>query len=221
MSDRCDVIRGLCRTRVTLLDDLGDVANVTNNSWVSQGLVSVAVSPDIETGDSGTLKNGCGKELSSFQDDDIRKRYNITIVDGLHEPGLRAMLLGEDLILSGSDVIGSSAADQTADDWDPARAALEFWMKLYDGDSQDQVLPWLYLLFPGTFSWVEQDIEIGSDFTTPGFVGKSFKNELWGDGPYSDPVIEPGQLGPIYDNAMVAEDPPESACGFAHIAPGS
>ena len=132
------------------------------------------------------------------------------------------MILGEDLILSGTTVIGGSAADQTAEDWEPARVALEFWMKLYDGDAQDTVLPWLYMLFPGTFSWVEQDIEIGSDFTTPGFVGKSTKNDLWGDGPYGDIDWDPpGQLGPIFNHAQVAEDPPASACGFAHIAPGS
>ncbi len=222
MADICDVIRGLCRTRVTLLDDLGDVADVENNSWVSQGLVSVAIAPEIEAGDTGTLKNGCGKKLASFADDDIRDRYGITIVDGLHEPGLRAMILGEDLILDGSDVIGGSAADQSAEDFEPARVALEFWMKLYDGDAQDQVKPWLWMLFPGTFSWVEQDITIGADFTTPGFVGKSTKNTLWGDGPYAEPAFTPaGQLGPIFNHALVDSDPPTSACGFAHIAPGS
>ena len=84
MADRCPAIRGLCRVRATLLDDLGNVADVTNNSWVSEGLVSLAISPQITAGDTGTLKNGCGKKLASFADDDLRSRYNITIVDGLH-----------------------------------------------------------------------------------------------------------------------------------------
>jgi hypothetical protein len=148
MADICDAIRGLCRVRATLLDALGNVAAVTNNSWVS-------------------------------------------------------------------------APDQTADAFDPARVALEFWLKAYDGDAQDQVRPWIYLLFPGTFSWVEGDITIGSDFTTPGFVGKSLKNDLWGNGPYSDVDVTDGQFGPIFNHALVASDPPDAACGFAHIAPGS
>lgn len=222
MADRCPAIRGLCRVRATLLDDLGDVADVTNNSWVSEGLVSLAVAPQITTGDTGTLKNGCGKKVASFADDDVRDRYQLTLVDARHEPGFRAMLLGEDLIMDGSEVIGGSAPDQTDESWEPARTALEFWLKLYDGDAQDQVRPWLYLLFPGTFSWVEQDITIGSDFTTPGFVGKTTKNDLWGDGPYGDvDAGTAGQFGPIFNHAMVASDPPAAACGFAHISPGS
>jgi len=221
MADQCLVVRGLCRMRATLLDDLGDVADVENNSWVSAHLLSVGISPDIETGDEGTLKNGCGKTEASFADDDTVKRYNITIVDTRDEPGLRALMLGLDLIMDGSDVIGTSAVDQTADDWDPTKVAVEFWLKLYDSDAQDQTRPWKYILFPGTYSWVPQDIEIGADFSTPGFAGKSFKNELWGDGPYGDTGITPGELGPIFNEAQVDTDPPDSACGFAHIAPGS
>lgn len=221
MADRCPAIRGLCRVRATLLDDLGDVADVQNNSWVSEGLVSLAISPQITAGDTGTLKNGCGRKVASFADDDVRDRYQLTLTDAIHEPGLRAMLLGEDLILAGSDVIGGSAPDQTDEAFDPARVALEFWLKLYDGDAQDQIKPWLYLLFPGTFSWVEADVTIGSDFTTPGFVGKSTKNDLWGDGPYGDLGITAGQLGPIFNHVQVDTDPPAAACGFAHIAPGS
>jgi hypothetical protein len=222
MADLCLVPRGLCRMRATLLDDLGDIANVSNNSWVSQHLLSVGISPDIETGDTGTLKNGCGATEASFADNDAVKRYNITIVDTRDEPGLRAMMLGLDLIMDAADVIGTSAVDQTSDDFEPARVALELWLKLYDSDAQDQTRPWKYINFPGTYSWVPQDIEIGADFSSPGFAGKSFKNELWGDGPYGDIDWDPaGQLGPVFNEAQVAEDPPASACGFAHIAPGS
>lgn len=222
MADLCLVTRGLCRMRATLLDELGDVADVTNNSWTSAHLVSVGISPDIETGDTGTLKNGCGATEASFADNDEVKRYNITIVDARDEPGLRAMMLGADLIMDASDVIGSAAVDQTDDAFEPARVALEFWLKLYDSDAQDQTRPWQYVNFPGTYSWVPQDIEMGADFTTPGFAGKSFKNELWGDGPYGDIVWDPaGQLGPIYNIAQVAEEPPDGQCGFSHIAPGS
>jgi len=222
MADLCLVARGLCRMRATLLDDLGNVANVTNNSWTSGHLVSVGISPDIETGDEGTLKNGCGTTEASFADNDEVKRYNVTIVDARDEPGLRAMMLGLDLIMDGSDVIGTSAVDQTDDDFEPARVALEFWLKLYDSDSQDQTRPWQYINFPGTYSWVPQDIEIGADFSTPGFAGKSFKNELWGDGPYGDITWDPaGQLGPVFNQAQIAEDPPDGFCGFTHIAPGS
>lgn len=222
MADLCLVARGLCRLRVTLLDDLGNVAPVQSNSWVSESLVSLGISPDIETGEEGVLKNGCGKTEASFADDDEIKRYNITLVATRDMPGLRAMLLGLDLIYDGTDVIGTASVDQTADDFEPARAALEAWLKLYDGDAQDQTRPWLYINFPGTYSWVPQDIEMGADFSTPGFAGKSFKNENWGDGPYDDIIWDPaGQLGPILNQAQVADEPPDSACGFMHVMPGS
>lgn len=221
MATECLAIRGLCRVRATLLDAVGNVAADTDNSWVSEGLVSLAISPQITEGDSAVLKNGCGSKVASFQDDDVRDRYNLTITDALNEPGLRSLLLTETLIVSGADIIGTAAPDQTDTTFEPNRVALEFWLKMYDGDDQSQTYPWLWLNFPGTFSWVEADIDIGSDFTTPGFRGKSFKNDLWGNGPYADTGITDDQLGPIFNNAMVAQDPPAAACGFAHIAPGS
>lgn len=222
MADICPVARSLCRLRATLLDDLGNVSDAENNSWVSDGLVSFGIAPDIEAGEEGVLKNACGRTEASFADDDSIKRYNLAVVVTRDMPGFRAMILGSDLIVDGSDVIGTAAVDQTDESFEPARVALELWLKLYDGDSQDQTRPWKYLNFPGTYSWVPQDIEIGTDFVQPGFAGKSFKNELWGDGPYGDIDWDPaGQLGPIFNEAQVAETPPDSACGFAHISPGS
>ncbi len=222
MADLCLVPRGLCRMRATLLDDLGFVADVQNNSWTSGHLVEFGMAPDIETGDEGTLKNGCGATEASFSDNDAVKRYNITLVDARDEPGLRAMMLGYDLIMDGADVIGTADVDQTDDDFEPARVALEFWMKLYDSDSQDQTRPWWYINFPGSYSWIPQDFTGGVDFASPGFAGKSFKNENWGDGPYGDIDWDtPGQLGPIRNIAQVADEPPAGACGFAHIPPGS
>jgi hypothetical protein len=132
------------------------------------------------------------------------------------------MILGEDLIMDSTDVVGSAAVDQTDDAFEPARVALEFWLKLYDSDAQDQTRPWFYVNFPGTYSWVPQNIEMGVDFSTPGFAGKSFKNDSWGDGPYGDIAWNPaGQLGPIYNKSQIADSPPEGHCGFSHIAPGS
>lgn len=221
MADRCPSIRGLCRIRLTRLDDLGNVESTTNNSWVSEGMVSLAVAPEIEAGTENTLKNGCGKQLASFSDYDVRKRYNLTLVTGIDEPGMREMLLGDDLIMDGADVIGTSSADQTGEDFVPAAIALEAWLKLIDGDAQDAVRPWLYLLWPATFSWVERDIDLGDDFVTPGFVGKSRSNQLWGNGPYGDLGITAGQLGPVFNAVQVDTDPPASACGYAHVAPGS
>lgn len=222
MANLCLVARGLCRFRATLLDELGAVANVANNSYVSGHLVNIGISPDIETGDEGTLKNGCGATEASFADNDSVKRYNIAIADARDEPSLRAMMLGLDLILDGSDVVGTSDVDQTADDFEPARVAIEAWIKLYDSDAQDQTRPWKYINFPGTYSWVPQDIEIGADFSTPGFAGKSFKNELWGDGPYGDVTLDPaGQLGPIFNAFQIADEPPEGSCNFEHVHAGS
>src|SRR5215216_5980306 len=130
MATECLVIRGLCRVRATLLDAVGNVSADTDNSWVSEGLVSLAISPQITEGDNGVLKNGCGTKVASFQDDDVRDRYNLTITDSLNEPGLRSMLLTETLIVDGADIIGTSSPDQSATGFEANRVALEFWLKM-------------------------------------------------------------------------------------------
>lgn len=221
MAEICAPTRALCRVRATLLDDLGNVASVENNSWVSDGLISAAIAAQNRDGASGELRDGCGRQRASFRDNNTTERYQITLEDSLDEPGLRGMLLGHDLIFDGPDVIGTSAVDQTDDDFEPARVALELWLKLWDGDSQNQTRPWKWVNFPGTYSWIPSDVTWGADLHTRGFVGLTFKNELWGDGPYGDVDAVDGQIGPIFNEAQVTSDPPASACGFAHIAPGS
>jgi hypothetical protein len=221
MAERCPAMRGLCRVRATLLDSDGNVSAETNNSWVSKGLVTVGVATDVEAGETGTLKNGCGEKVSSFTDPDSLNRWNLTLTDAKQEMGLELMLLGGTPIMSGADIVGIAAPDQTDDAFEFPKVALEFWMKAYDGDDQDQTLPWVWFNWPGTFSWQPADIELGVDYIQPGYVGKSFKNELWGNGPYEDTGLTADQLGAVFNKALVAEEPPDAACGFAHIAPGS
>ena len=220
MADRCPTIRGLCRLRITRLDDLGNVAAGPNNSWVSSGFLELGFSPVIEEGERFTLKNGCGGILADFEDEDRRIGYTLSLADGLYEAGLKEMLLGDAVILDGSDVVGTAAADQTDEDFVPSRVALEAWAKAIDGDAQDAVRPWVYFLWPST-SWVEADTTIGSDFWQPAFSGKSRSNALWGNGPYGDLGIADDQLSPIFNTILIDQDPPASACGYATVTPGS
>lgn len=220
MAARCPTIRGLCRLRVTRLDSLGNVAAGPNNSWVSSGLIELGFAPVIEEGERFTLKNGCGSILADFEDEDRRIGYTIDLSEGLYEAGLREMLLGDAVILDGSDPIGTAAADQTDEAFEPSRVALEAWAKAIDGDSQDAVRPWVYFLWPSV-SFVEADTTIGSDFWQPAFTGKTRSNALWGNGPYQDLGITAGQLSPIFNTILVDEDPPDSACGYATVTPGS
>lgn len=220
MANRCPTVRGLCRLRVTRLDSLGNVDAGSNNVWVSNGMIEIGVSPEIEEGERFTLKNGCGDILADFAEEDRRIRYNLELTTGLDEPGLREILLGDDVITDGSDIIGTSAADQTDTDFVPSRVAVEAWVKLIDGDAQDAVRPWLYVLFPSS-SWVEGDNTIGEEFWTPGYTGKSRSNQQWGDGPHGDVGVPAGQLGPIANFVQVDVDPPTADCGYDSVSPSS
>lgn len=222
MAARCPAIRGLCRIRLTRLDTLGNVASDTNNSWVSAGMAELGISPEISEGDEVELKNGCGDIVAQISDEDFRKRFNLTLTMTKDEPGLREMLLGDDLVLDGTDPIGTSFADQSDEDFAPALVAIEAFAKLIDSDAQDAVRPWLYILFTAS-SWVDGDQTLGADFWQPTYSGKTRSNALWGNGPYGDLGITEDQIGTL--GAMVQLDSafvlPDAVCGFSHIAPGS
>ena len=63
MAFNCGVSFGACMVRITKLDENGNVI-AGQNSYVSDKLVSVGVSPNNEAGDSFTVRSGCGCSIA-------------------------------------------------------------------------------------------------------------------------------------------------------------
>lgn len=217
----CGVSFGLCRMRVTMLDGVGNVLDAENNSYVTDRAVSIGLSPNIETGDSFTRRNGCGCPISRFKLNDVFNWFEFAFEDGALEPELQAMMMGLETVVDGSDVIGVAFGSALGCDDDPAAVALEFWTQHLDEDGGlDLDYPYIHWLFPYT-SWQLAENTAENDFMANALSGFSRSNARWGQGPYGDgpPDGQDMRNGGYW--GVTEDELPSAACASASVEPGS
>jgi len=222
----CGISLGVCRLRITLLDDLGAVDSGPDNSYVLGDLVSVDVTPNIETGTDTSLIGGCGCKIASFKAPDTLKRYDIVITTPIMSAGLESMLTGGTVLMDDSAIpvpVGMSFPTALGCSEEPPHIALEFWTKHWVDDAQDPILPWIHWEFPQSL-WQKGQTTVQNDFAQPAFNGFSRKNDAWGDGPYGDgPEATYGNPFDIATGGWfyTPTDPPDADCDLATIAASS
>jgi hypothetical protein len=215
----CPSVLHFCTTRLTRLDPVtGAVDPDADNSYVSDGAVSLALAKDVEAGTESTLKNGCGDLRASSKTPDRLKRWNLTLTMTEFEPGFWEMLTGDAVVSDGPDPVGIDGQDQFADDFVETLVALEGWAFAYEGDAPDPIRPYFYVLFPAC-TFQPPDFTLQEEFTTWPFTGFNRKNGAWFTGPYDDT----GLVGNVstYRFAQVDQVPPTAACGYATVAAGT
>ena len=216
MANVCPSILKFCVTRLTRLDPVtGAVDGGADNSYVSNGAISLAFTKEVETGTESVLKNGCGEIKASSKTPDRFKRWNLVLTMSEFEPGFWEMLTGDTIVVDGADEVGIDGQDQFADTFVETLVALEGWALAYEGDAPDIVRPYFYVLLTAT-TWTAPDFTLQEEFTVWPFDGFSRGNNSWFTGPYDDT----GLVGNVYTHhfAQVDQAPPESACGYATVA---
>ena len=71
MAVACGVSFGLCNVRVTRLDENGVAMGGAGNTYTTDRGVTLGLSPNIETGNTFNLRNGCGCSISRFKSLDV------------------------------------------------------------------------------------------------------------------------------------------------------
>jgi hypothetical protein len=175
---------GLCAVRLTRVDAAGNVI-AGDNSYVSDKPLSIALSPNIETGNTFSVRNGCGCSISRFKANDSFNWFEFTFTTASLEPEMQAFLLGAETIDDGGDVVGLAFPSQLACDEDEPAVALEFWTQHIVGSGQDGTYPWFHWVFPKTV-WHLGDNTFEEGIANPVVAGFSRTNQQWGDGPYGD-----------------------------------
>lgn len=219
MAVNCGPSFGLCALRVTLLDDNGNVA-AGNNSYVTDKQVSLAFSPNVDTGNTFSLRNGCGCSLSRFKSEDVFNWWEFTFTDGALEPELTTLMVGGDTITDGADVVGQHFPGNLACDEVRRQVALEFWTQHIVGSNKDATFPYVHWVFPAsTWQWSDNTAE--EDFMNNALTGFSRSNPLWGGGPYADGPPDGSDVGPEGAYWKTADLPPTADCAIAAVTPGS
>ena len=216
MTAVCPSVVKFCTVRATRLDPVtGGVVGGSDNYVVTNGAITLQMTPDIETGTESTLKNGCGDILASSKTPDRLKRWNLVLSMGQFEPALFEILTGDTVLLDGSDPVGIIGRDQFADDFTESLAAFEGWAQAFEGDAPDPDRPYFYVFFAAS-TWGIGDTTFGEEFATLPLNGFSRTNATWSTGPYDDTGI----TTPISTWALsqVDQPPPDPFCGYQTVA---
>lgn len=220
MAVNCGVSFGVCAVRLTSVLVTGFPAPSPDNSYVTDKPISIAVRPNIEEGQTFSLRNGCGCSIARFKANDTFNWWEFTFQMGALEPVMLSMLLGTPTIQEGDgDIVGQAFVGALACDEDEPAVALEFWTQHIVGSGQDAFHPYIHWVFPKTV-WRLGDNTFEEGIAQPTVEGFSRTNNLWGGGPYGD--------GPPDDEDIseggwwkTATDPPSAACAPASVTPSS
>lgn len=208
-----------CRLRVGVLDDGGAPDAGADNLYVTDALIQVQTSYNIEAGQEFTQKNGCGVICQTFKEDDKLKSVGLELQLCQFDYELLAMMLGATLITGnivspaapiGYDLPPSTAGAQNG-------VSMEVWTKAWDGGSQpvsalgDPL--YHHFVWPKT-TWVPGQRTLQSGILVVPVTGTGFENPQIGNGPANDfPTTPQGAEMAFLDDTI-----PDAACGASALA---
>lgn len=214
MATQCfGILRGK-RVRVTELDVCG--IPVTGSSFVvSDGMITVEITSELEDGDEYIQKNADGKLCINERAPDSLKRLNLTIDWCLVDPDIINIITGYPVELDGVDHVGFRIQEGEI----TTRWAFELWTGLPSEDCPEGALEYGYVLLPRIAGSTLGDIKIENAVTTFQTTGYTEGGSGWGVGPY-DVIGTPA--GPLavpmaaIDHALIRVTevaPPAAVCG--------
>lgn len=198
-----------CRLRVARLDAGGVPDTGADNLYVTDSLIQIQSTPEIEAGDEFTQKNGCGDICASFKGVDHIKRVTLALTLCQLDAELLEMLTGGSVLTSGGDTVGYAMPSSTDS---PAPVSVEAWSKAWDGSQQavdgSDALYWRFV-FPST-TWVLGQHTLANGIMTIPLTGTGTENSGFGTGPGGDlPASIPGPEAYLLDT-----DLPDAECGY-------
>jgi len=185
MAVNCGVSFGLCNIRITEVDAQGNVAPSPNNYYVTDNPLSITLTPNIETGNTVSVRNGCGCSVARFKFNDIFNWFEFTFGKDVLEPAMESLMTGDTPITDAGLVVGVNGASALDCDEEPTYVGFEMWAKHYVGNAPDATYKLVHWVFPRTrWWWGDNTQEEGVGRTV--LNGVSASNPLWGSGPYGD-----------------------------------
>ena len=214
--------------RVTRLDDCGNPEYGDCAYAVSDGYISITLTPNVEEGERFLSRNASGRALINQRSIPSLNWYDVSIVFQDIDFELFTIVTGLEPYLDDEGmVIGFPV---TESDFATANFSLEVWMgNAEESCGEGEVLPFYgYNLLP----WVVEgalmeDITIANDVITFTVVGRTRKGTPWDVGPYDVLRDSAGDPAPL-PNAIPTDThhlpiwtqlaPPEPECGCTSLS---
>jgi hypothetical protein len=212
--------------RVTRLDECGNIEFGAGAYAVSEGFVSITMTPNVEDGERFLQRTANGSAIVNQQGRPLLNWYDVSIVFQEVDPELFTLITGLQPYMDDQDrVIGFPV---TESDYATANFSLEGWM----GNAEEAcggALPWYgYNLLPWvTNGALSEDLVIQNDLITFTVAGRTRKGTPWGVGPYDVVLDQTGTPSPLF--TAIPDDthhlpiwtqlaPPAALCGAQSLS---
>lgn len=199
-----------CRLRITQLHDDGTLDPGTANQAVSDALISIGTTPQVEAGIEITQRNGCGDICVEAVGDDEIKRYDLAMSLCQLDFDLINLCVGGTLLTKGGITVGY--AERKIGDAHQ-HVCVEAWSKAYQRSAQSTIasgsgLLWYRHVWPHV-TWTPAAHTIDASALIVPMTGKATENPNMGAGPAGDwpAVITAAQAKFLDDNL------PAASCG--------
>lgn len=242
MSKQCFPLVGGRVMRVTRLDGCGrpDATDPACQQVTSDGFVSIAVTANIDEGNTISVTNAGGKVCVNQVPCPQLTGYGVNITFCNVDPDLFALVTGQDSVLDPQSGDGIGFRINTGKSGCDSGFALEVWSSVpgvtCPVDDQGNPIesaeqPSGYILFPFLQGGVFGDFTIENDAVSFVVQGASTKDGSgWGVGPYDVTLDDTGTAGPLTtpidskDHMHVQVTyvaPPEPGCGCKSLTDAS
>lgn len=207
-----------CMLRVARLTSGGVPDPGATNGYISDALIQIGSTIEVEAGDEFTQKNGCGALCVSFKDVDRIKRATLALELCTLDAELIELLTGASLITVGGESVGFSIPKS---DTTPGSVTVEAWSKAWDGSQQASdgvnALYWHWV-------WPSVKWQIGNHTLENGILrvpltGIAIENDNIGNGPWND---FPAAADLTAAESVFLDDTlPTAACGYSTVPAAS
>lgn len=184
MANDCLAQVQVCALRVGRLGSTGAPSVGASNIYVSDALVTLTVTPEIEEGDEFLQKNGCGSLCVNYKSHDQIKRLGVELTLCTPDPELHEILSGGTRLTNGAAV--GWAIEPLSNSTAPNGVSLEFWTRrILDDGSSDSTYPYGWWAMPRVYVKPgAKTFENGAQLSV--FSGFATENANWGNGPAND-----------------------------------
>ena len=215
MAEQCLSSINVVRLRAVRLDANFQFSDAADNSYVSDALTELTMTPLVLSGQEITQRNGTGDLCVDYREDDRpRSQMDLSMSLCLLDASLLELMTGGTAISDGADIVGFEP--RGGDAGAPPPVALEVWEYAWDGEERayDGSGNALYFrhAFPLTRWTVGQQRLVNGALVIP-INGKAKKNTNFGMGPAGDWPANVSEPGAFMQTSAI----PDAACGYQDV----